>query len=67
MEKNIALNLSVHKGQKKATLEIDCLQDLIELFEQGYELMLVKPEVRKPIIVSIENKEKEIKNNEIKI
>lgn len=57
----ITLNLVVTKGQEKTTLEIECLQELIELFEQGYELMLVKPEVRKPIIVSIETKEKEKK------
>jgi hypothetical protein len=58
MEKALGLNLSINKGQEKATLEIECLQDLIKLFEQGYELMLVKPEIRKPISVSIEIKEK---------
>ena len=65
MEKLMALNLVVNEGQEKTTLEVECLQDLLELFKQGYELMLVKPEVRKPIIVTIETKQKgEIKNNE---
>lgn len=60
----MAIDFVLTEGQETTTLEIECLQDLIELFEQGYELMLIKPEVRRKIIVNIEIKEKEIKNND---
>lgn len=58
MEKYYGIDFSITKGQKKVTLEIEDVQYLIELFKQGYELMLVKPEVRKPISVNIDIKEK---------